>query len=254
MTALPPGPDGEHRVTRGCSLAIRVALGAWLAWAVGLAVVAPEISRFCALTTLGIAAATAWRPSWGLVTAVAVIPAGALYAAAPARAAELFAWVFLASWLLALWRPLSNGTWPRAIAMPASLFGAALVASWLSLTVAGAAGIPWTAMPAALFQALSRDYLIFSAPAPETWTLLQSLTGLGLFLASVGVTRPDSRRASSSNSPTPVVARSAADRISESDRTYSSLVRDRASAWLEDAWIIAKGVRISCAASARKER
>ena len=46
-------------------------------------------------------------------------------------------------------------------------------------------------------------------------------------------------------------ARSAAERISASDLTYSSLVLGRARAWLLDAMITASGVRISCAASAR---
>jgi len=172
---------------------MRAATGAWLAWAVGLGVLAPELSTLCRLSALGIATVTAWRPAWGLMVVTAILPAGALFASAPARASELFAWAFLASWLLCLWRPLSSGAWPRAITTPVALFGATLAVSWLSLTVAGSAGVPWTAMPAFLFHTLSRDYLVFSAPEPETWTLLQSLTGLALVLAAVAVTRADPR-------------------------------------------------------------
>ena len=173
----------------GVSLLLRVAIGAWLAWSVGLAMVAPELSRLCAVTAIAIAAVTSWRPAWGLMATAAIIPLGALCAAAPARAAELFAWGFLAAWLLRLWRPLSANGWPPAISIPASVFAAALVVSWLSFTVSGAAGVPWIAMPQFLFQSIPRDYLIFSAPEAETWTLLQSLTGLGLFLAAIGITR-----------------------------------------------------------------
>jgi O-antigen ligase len=195
VSGAPPAPSGPHGATRGrrLSLAIRIALGGWLAWSVGLAVVAPELSRLGALTALGIAAATFWRPAWGLVATVALVPAGALYAPAPARVAEWFAWAFLASWLLRLWRPLRSNAWPPAISIPAVLFGAAMVVSWTSLTVAGAVGVPWTAMPEFFFQSLSRDYLIFSGPEAETWTLLQSLTGLGLFVAAVGVTQGEPR-------------------------------------------------------------
>jgi O-antigen ligase len=175
------------------SLLLRVTVGGWIAWSVGLAIAAPELPRLCAVTAMAVAAATFWRPAWGLVATAAIVPMGALCATAPARAAELFAWGFLAGWLLRLWRPLSATAWPHAISIPASLFGTALVASWVSFTVAGAAGVPWAAMPQFLFQSIPRDYLIFSAPEAETWTLLQSLTGVGLFLAAVGITREDPR-------------------------------------------------------------
>ena len=192
MTASPPGPERPGAPGgRGWSSAIRVALGTWLAWAVGLAIVAPELSWLSAATAAAVAAMTLWRPAWGLVATAAIVPVGALYATAPAHAAEFFSWAFLAAWLLGLWRPLSSAAWPRAISVPAVLFGAALVASWLALTLAGAAGVQWMAMPEFFFQSMSRDYLIFSGPEPETWTLLQSLTGLGLFLSAVGITRED---------------------------------------------------------------
>jgi hypothetical protein len=171
------------------SLAPRLAIGLWLAWSVGLAISAPELSWLCGLVALGVAGVTLWLPAWGLAAATALVPAGALFADGPAHAAELFAWAFLASWLLAIWRPLCADTWPRLTALPAALVGAALATSWLSITIAGAAGVPWTAMPQLLFASLPRDYLVFSGSEPETWTLLQSLTGIGLFLAAMAVTR-----------------------------------------------------------------
>jgi len=195
VTRAHPGSNERPGWNRRSVLpvALRITLGAWLTWSAWLAVMAPELLWFCTATAAGIAAVTLWRPAWGLVVTTAIIPAGALYAVAPARAAELFAWAFLAGWLLRLWRPLSAGPWPRLVSIPASVFGAALVASWLSLTVASAAGVPWMAMPQFLFQSIPRDYLIYSASEAETWTLLQSLTGLGLFFAAIGITRDEPR-------------------------------------------------------------
>jgi len=93
VTGLHPVTHEEPGSARrgGLSLALRVALGAWLAWSVALAIAAPELSRLCVVTAIAIAAVTFWRPAWGLVATAAIVPAGALYAAAPARAAELFA-------------------------------------------------------------------------------------------------------------------------------------------------------------------
>ena len=120
-------------------------------------------------------------------------PAGALFAAAPARAAELFAWSFIAVWLLSIWRPLSKAGWPRTVILPLALFGAALVASWLSLTIAGAAGVIPSALPRFLAGAIAGNHLVVSSPEAETWTLLQALGGLGLFVAATAVARGDSR-------------------------------------------------------------
>lgn len=148
---------------------------------------------FCVPTALVILATTLWRPTWGLALTVALAPAGALFAAAPARVPELFAWTFLAGWLLRLWRPLSLSPWPRAVTIPAALYGGALVASWLSLTLAGAAGVPPVALPEFLLRSIPPDHLIFSSPEAETWTLLHSLTGVAVFMASVGIARDDPR-------------------------------------------------------------
>jgi O-antigen ligase len=170
-------------------LAARVAVGSWLAWSVVLAIAAPELPWSCSALAILVASITLWRPLWGLVLTTAIVPMGTLLADTPLRASELFAWAFLAAWLVALWRPLSASPWPRVVSAPALLFGAALVGSWLSFTVAGAPGVPWAAMPQFLFQSIPRDHLIFSSPEAETWTLLQSMTGLGLFLAALGITR-----------------------------------------------------------------
>ena len=173
----------------GISLVSRVTLGTWLAWSVGVALTAPELPRLCSTTAVVVAAVALWRPLSGLLLTMALVTTGALFAEPPVRASELFAWTFLAAWLLALWRPLSASPWPRIVSIPASLFGTALLASWLSFTVGSAPGIPWSAMPQFLFQSIPRDHLIFSSPEAETWTLLQSMTGLGLFLAVMGIAR-----------------------------------------------------------------
>jgi O-antigen ligase len=142
---------------------------------------------------LTIGAATAWQPRWGLVLAAALAPTGALLAAAPARAAELMAWAFVAAWLLSIWRPLSPAGWPRLVMMPLALYGAALLASWLALMVGGAAGIPSSALPQFIVRAVPPDYLAVSSPEAETWTLLQSLAGLGVFVAATAIARNDPR-------------------------------------------------------------
>ena len=63
----------------------------------------------------------------------------------------------------------------------------------MSVTIAGAAGVPPLALPQFLLQSIPRDHLIFSSPEAETWTLLYSLTGLAMLMASVGIARDDPR-------------------------------------------------------------
>ena len=170
-------------------IALRALLGGVLAWWVVVAVQAPEIPLAAIIAALVIAGLTAWRPAVGLVATVAVMPAGALFAPPPARGAELFAAAFGAAWLLTLWRPLSRRPWPRAIVIPAVLYTVALAGSWKSLLVAEAAGVSLTALPEFLLHAIPSDYLVFSSPEAETWTLLQASAGIGLLLAAVGLTR-----------------------------------------------------------------
>jgi len=174
-------------------LALRLIAGAPLAACVVWAVAAPEFPVRCKAAALLIAAAAAWQPLWGLTLLTMLAPAGALFAAAPARAAELCAWSFIAAWLLSIWRPLSKAGWPRTVMLPLALFGAALVASWLSLTVAGAAGVIPSALPRFLAGAIAGNHLVVSSPEAETWTLLQALGGLGVFVAATAVARSDSR-------------------------------------------------------------
>ena len=170
-------------------IVLRALLGGVLAWWVAVAVRAPEIPLAAILAALVIAGLTAWRPAVGLVATVALMPAGALFAPAPARGAELFAAAFGAAWLLTLWRPLSRRPWPRGLVVPAVLYVVALAGSWVSLLVAAAAGVSLTALPQYLLHAIPSDHLVFSSPEAETWTLLQGSAGIGLLLAAVGLTR-----------------------------------------------------------------
>ncbi|MGH9256106.1 MAG: O-antigen ligase family protein [Vicinamibacterales bacterium] len=201
--------------------ALRVLAGAVLAWCVALAVLAPEVPRLAGAAAAAIAAATLWNPGAGLILTAALTPAGTLFAAAPARAAEIFAWAFLAAWLLAIrskgpgrateaqrhreglgdfrhdllgvWRPISRAPLPRTVMIPAALYGAALLASWLMLSLGPAAGVSPLALPQFLLHSIPLDHLIFSSPEPETWTLLQTTTGVAMLLASMATIATDAR-------------------------------------------------------------
>ena len=172
-------------------MALRVLAGSALAWWVAVAAQATEVP-FAALAAAGVVAAlTVWRPALGLVATIALTPAGALSAPAPARGAELFATAFGAVWLLSVWRPLSRQPWPRTLVVPAALYAMAIAGSWVGLFVASAAGVPVTNLAPYLFHAIPSDHLVFSSPESETWVLLQATTGIGLFLAAAGLTRDD---------------------------------------------------------------
>jgi O-antigen ligase len=173
------------------ALVLRALLGGVLAWWITVAAHAPEIPIAATAAALVIAGLTVWRPSLGLLATVALTPAGSLFAAAPARGAELFAASFSAAWLLSLWRPLSRRPWPRGLVIPAALYAVALAGSWVSLFVASAAGVSVTALVPFLVHSIPADHLVFSSPEPETWILLQTTTGIGLLLAAVGLTRDD---------------------------------------------------------------
>ena len=77
--------------------------------------------------------------------------------------------------------------------LPAALYAATLAASWLALTIGEAAGIDPIAWPQFLVHSIPQDHLLFSSPEPETWTLLQSLTGIAVFLTAVAIARDDRR-------------------------------------------------------------
>lgn len=178
--------------------AARLLVGATLAWWVWLAAASPDIPRIAALAAAAIAGATIWRPAAGLLIVAAVAPGAALIAPPPARGAELLAWAWLAAWLLCVWRPLaareqSDGARPHPLTTPALLYAGALVVSWLSLTIAGAPGVPVMALPRFIFQSIPPDHLVLSSPEPETWAVLPSLTGIALLAGSLAVARHDPR-------------------------------------------------------------
>jgi O-antigen ligase len=76
---------------------------------------------------------------------------------------------------------------------PAGWLAGALAASWLGALVDESTGISLSALPGHLLRALPLDYLLFSAPAPETRALLLALAGLGLFAAARAAARDDPR-------------------------------------------------------------
>jgi hypothetical protein len=178
--------------------AARLVVGALLARWVGMAATAPDMPLATSLAAAAVAVATLARPGAGLLIVAALTPAASLLAPPPARAAELLAWALLAAWLLRLWRPLSEPE-PDAparlggVAAPALLFAATVAASWLALTTAAAPGVPAAALPLFLFRSIPPDHLTLSAPEPETWTMLQSVTGIALLLASTAIVRHDPR-------------------------------------------------------------
>lgn len=176
----------------------RLLVGATLARWVWLAATAPAMPVAASVAAGAVAVATLWRPGVGLLMAAALAPSAALVAPQPVRAAELVAWALLAAWLLRLGRPLLDrepgvASWRGSVIVPAGLYAAALAASWLSLTIAGGAGVPAAALPWFVFHAIPSDHLVLSTPEPETWTALQSLTGIALLLASMAMVRHDPR-------------------------------------------------------------
>jgi O-antigen ligase len=171
--------------------ALRLIAGGALAWGVIGAVASSEFSTAGKSVALAIAAATMWQARAGLALLALTAPAGALLT--PARGAELWAWAFVAGWLLSLWRPLSRGGWPRPVMAPLAVYAGALIASWLSLTIGGAAGVAPAQLPGFVVSAIAGNHLVLPAPEPETWTLMQTLAGLAVFAAAVGIARDDSR-------------------------------------------------------------
>jgi hypothetical protein len=173
--------------------ALRLITGGLLAAGVVGALASAEVSLLCKAAALVVAAATVWQPRWGLVLTALLTPAGALLTAAPARGAELLAWALIAAWLLSVWRPLSRAGWPRTVTVPLALYAGALAASWLSLTIGGAAGVAPRALPRFIGAALAGNHLVLSSTEAQTWTLMQGLAGLGVFAAAMGIARDDAR-------------------------------------------------------------
>ena len=188
--ALGSRPGKGPRV-RALAVAPRLALGAMLAWCVFVALIAPELPRVTAALGLLIFVAALWRPSAALIAVAAFTPAGLLFAPPPAHAAELFAWAFLSGWLLRIWRPLAGAGWPTSITWPTALYGACVLASWKAVTIAGAAGVDASALVAYLAHAVTPQFLIFANTDASTWTAVQMITGLSLFLAAQALARTD---------------------------------------------------------------
>ena len=172
---------------------LRLAAGGALGWTVAASVLSPHTGLFADVATLIVIGLTWWRPIAGLIAVIALAPAGLLVAAAPARAAELLTWAFLAAWLLSVWRPIATATVPRRVVIPAVLYGACAFASWFGLTIEGAGGVEVGALPLFLVRSLVRGHVLFSAAESETWTWLQAAAGLAMFLAAMAVTGRDSR-------------------------------------------------------------
>ena len=167
-------------------VAVRLLVGLALAWRVIVAMLAPETALLADLATVLVIALTAWRPVGGLAAVVALAPAGLMLASAPARAAEVLAWAFVSTWLLAAWRPL--GRVPRRLLVPAVLYAGCALVSWLGQTLRGAGGVEATALPLFLVRSLMPGHLMFSAQEPETLICLQMAAGLAILLASACVT------------------------------------------------------------------
>jgi O-antigen ligase len=61
------------------------------------------------------------------------------------------------------------------------------------LTAGEAAGVSTSFFAQFLFHSIPSDHLIFSSPEPETWTMLQTATGLGLLFASIATMSSEPR-------------------------------------------------------------
>jgi O-antigen ligase len=166
-------------------VALRLLLGGLLAWWVAAAIVSPGMPRAASAAATAIAILTLGRAEWGLLAVIAMAPAGALLAATPARAAEMFALAFLAAWLLRIPQPLWARHTPGVV--PAVLYGLALFGSWLALSLGASAGVDSAALPRFLLWLIPPDHLVHSSPQAETWTMLQALAGAGVFLAAAGI-------------------------------------------------------------------
>lgn len=170
---------------------IRLAAGAALTWCVAAAALAPEIPLAASSAAVLVFALTVWQPGLGLIAAISLAPAGLLLAPPPIRAAELMAWSFLGSWLIAVWRPV--GRLPRPLVYLAVLYAACALVSWIGLVMENAAGIQPAALPTFLLHSLPPDHVLFSSPEAETWVLLQTLAGLGVYVGGLALVAHDDR-------------------------------------------------------------
>ena len=96
----PSQAEGARGGFARISSVLRLAIGAALAWRVVFAITAPELPAPTRLLAALVFSIALWRPAAGLTLAVAFVPAGALLAPAPARAAELLRGRSWSAWLL----------------------------------------------------------------------------------------------------------------------------------------------------------
>jgi O-antigen ligase len=188
---------------------LRLVAGLTLAWCVALAVIVPETPLPAKTGAVAVFAVGAWSAASALSVALVLMPAAALFASPPLRGAELIAWSFLSAWLLAV--PLrsalrhSRSAAPplaeepagsRALIGPALLYGACALASYVGLTLGGAAGINPSAMPGFLLQSIPAHYLVSAAIDTETWAFVQVASSVALFVAVVSISKatPAARR------------------------------------------------------------
>lgn len=178
---------------RVAAVVARLATAGVLLATLSVAARAPEIPLLLKLVSGGLLLTTLLEPVAGLLATAALIPAGLLLAPAPASASEALAWSFLAGWLIAIWRPLSETPAPMFAGRTVALYAGAVAVSWLGLIVADAGGIPFAHLPGFLVRAVSPDYLVFSSPESETWSALHALTGLALLASTRELARREPR-------------------------------------------------------------
>ena len=70
-------------------LPLRIVAGAGIAWLTVTALLAPALPMPAKAAAIAVMALTIWTPVGGLAAALALAPAGLLFAPPPARAAEL---------------------------------------------------------------------------------------------------------------------------------------------------------------------
>ncbi|MBM3780041.1 MAG: hypothetical protein FJW23_17700, partial [Acidimicrobiia bacterium] len=192
MTIAPLNGDTRPARPPVLEVAARLGLAAVLAWPLALAWLAPELPAVLTLSAILVLLLALWRPAVALVATTALVPAGLLLADAPASAAETIAWAFLCGWLLAARRPLGMPG-PTRLGAWTALYAACLSVSWVRLALVSAHGVDASVLPLYLLRALTPDHLIFSSPEPETWNLLHALTGVGLFVAALTLSRVERR-------------------------------------------------------------
>lgn len=132
----------------------------------------------------------AWRPGLALPLVLAVVPWGERLAAVPVRASELVLWAFVAGWCLRLTEGPVSGPRLRRAAVPALLFLAVVIASWMRVELQQPAVPGWPGV-SSLLRLVPADYLVTAGRAPHTAAMLQVALAVAVFLAVPGLARRD---------------------------------------------------------------